>query len=161
MSLLQVTTLVNKIDEYVRYNTVDVEARNNSVSAIIGCALATQMPIPSTKVKNVRLHYNDQIYVSLVETLDIINEAHPISIDVALQIAYSTWMDRYRIVHPSVVNMRDITSRLNELATTPKSEKDIAMFDDLLLQVNGDDSDRLNVIVAELLNQLSNEDSEE
>lgn len=161
MSLLQVTTLVNKIDEYVRYNTVDVEARHNTVSTIIGCALGTQMPIPSTKVKNVRIHYNDQIYVALVKTLDVINEAHSIAIDVALQTAYLTWMDRYRIVHPGVVNIKDITSRLSALSDVGKSEKDIAMLDDLVLQVNANDVDSLNVIVSELLNQLSDKDSEE
>lgn len=160
MSMLEVTKLVNKIDVYLRENTADVSLRYEAVSSLIGCVIGTQLTIPATPVKNVRIHYHEQVYMIVTEYLDTINEAHPVDIDVALEVAYLTWLDRYRIVHPSNMTMSEVILRLDSTPREHKTTKESESSSTIAGYFRQNKSATLDSIVHELLAQLRKNDEE-
>lgn len=160
MSLLEVTKLVNKLDVYLRENTTDAVVRHEAISSLIGCVIGTQLTIPSSPVKNVRIHYHDQLYMIVTGYVDSINEAHPISVDVVLEMAYLTWLDRYKIVHPSNLKVSDIIHRLSYTPSEHKTQKEFESMNMVSSYFRENHSSALDVIVHELLTQLRTNDEE-
>lgn len=160
MSIIEVTKLVNHIDSYIRENTATTSVRHEAISTLLGCVIGTQLSIPSVAVKNVRIHYHDQIYMAAVDIVNTINEAHPIDVDLALEATYLTWYDRYKIVHPSNITVQEVISRIGVMSYSGRTTHD----QDIISQVNNhfmsENSSELNAVVSELLTQLRINDGE-
>lgn len=160
MSLIQVTKLVNQIDLYVRANTGDLHNRHQTISALLGTVIGIKLAIPAEAVKNVKIHYHERVYMSVVDTLNQINEAHPIDLDVAMQSAYYTWLDRYKIVHPAYLNVGDVMSRLAYVQSNTKTQAELTLTNKVTTLFSQEDGAALSVIINELVTELNNRDED-
>lgn len=154
MSILEVTKLVNTISEYVRNAECDASERHTSVSAIVGGVIGTQVQMPSSAVKNSRLHYQEQVYPVVAGQLNQINEAHPIDLEVALECAYLIWLDRYKLVHATRVDVVDMVYRLNCVNTFHDSKLDNGRKEGLSRVLEANEIPLMNNVFLELLKQL-------
>lgn len=160
MSILQVTKLVNKIDLYIRANTGDLHNRHQTISALLGTVIGIKLAIPAEASKNVKIHYHERVYMGVVDALNQINEAHPIDLDIALQSAYYTWLDRYKIVHPSYLNVGDVMTRLAYVQSTTKTQSELVMTEKVNTLFSQEDGEALSVIINELATELNNRDED-
>lgn len=156
MSILEVTKLVNKISEFTRNASGDVSERHISVSSIIGGVIGTQLTIPSSAVKNARLYYQEQVYPVTAGYLNQINEAHPVDIDTALECAYLIWLDRYKLVHATRVDVTDMIYRLNCVTSFSNTDLDKTRIEGLSRVLSDNDVPLMNGVFLELIKQLQN-----
>lgn len=160
MSIIEITKLVDSIDAYVRDNTAETSDRHEAISSLIGCVIGTQISIPSSPVKNMRIHYHDQLYMQAAEIINTINEAHPVDVELALEATYLTWYDRYKIVHSSNVTVSEIISRISVMTYNGKTTHDQDVFSKINSYFNSQHSEGLSRIVSELVSQLRINDGE-
>lgn len=154
MSILEVTKLVNHISEFTRNASGDASERHISVSSIIGAVIGTQLPITSSPVKNSRLHYQEYIYPVAGNYINQINEAYNIDIDLALECAYLIWIDRYKLVHATRVDVTDLIYRLNCVSSLNQTTLDSNRIDGLSRVLSENDTAQMNSVFLELLKQL-------
>lgn len=154
MIKFELAKIVNKINDFVSNASGDIASRNVSVSSVIGGVIGTQLPIPSSPVKNSRLHYQDQLYPVVADYVGQINESYPLDTDVALECAYLIWIDRYALVHSTRVDVTDLIYRLNCVTTFHRTTLDLDRISGLSRVLDENDSARMNSVFIELINQL-------
>lgn len=154
MSSLKITKLIAQINEFTDKASGDIQQRNTSVASVVGGVIGTQLTIPSTAVKNTRLYYQDQIYPVVADYINQINESYPIDIDVALECAYLIWVDRYKMVHVTRVDVTDMIFRLNCSSVFIGSSLDLARVEGLSRVLDNNDTKLMNGVFLELMNQI-------
>lgn len=154
MSILEITKLVNKINEFTANASGDVVDRNVSVASIVGGVIGTQLPLPSSPVKNRRLHYQDQVYPIVANYISEINEAYPIDIEIALECAYLIWVDRYTLVHATRIDVTDMIYRLNCVSSFQSTTLDLKRVDGLSRVLDSNDATLMNSVFFELIKQI-------
>lgn len=154
MSMLNITRIVSKINEFTSKASGDITERNTSVASVIGGVIGTQLQIPSAAVKNSRLHYQDTIYPVAAGYISEINEAYPIDIDVALECAYLIWLDRYKLVHTTRIDVADMIYRLNCVSTLNSTTLDLNRVNGLSRVLDENDTKLMNSVFFELVKEI-------
>lgn len=154
MSILEVAKLVTKISNFVSNASGDISERHVSVSSIVGGVIGTQLPMPTSAVKNSRLHYQEHVYPVTAEYVNQINEAHPVEVDVALECAYLIWLDRYKLVHAARIDVTDMVYRLNCVTSFNHTKLDSSRIEGLSRVLSVNDTTLMNGVFIELLKQL-------
>lgn len=153
MSILDVTKLVNKIEKFVRDSDADPRETHLSLSAVVGSVIGTQLAVPSSPVKNKRLHYQEHIYPTTSNYVNQINEAHAVDVDLALECAWMIWHDRYSVVHTTSINISDLIYRLN-CTTTNRTFVDTNLMDSAVRVLSATEIPLMQSVFSELFNQL-------
>lgn len=154
MSILEITKLVNKINDFTTNASGDIVDRNVSVASIVGGVIGTQLPLPSSPVKNRRLHYQDQVYPIVANYISEINEAYSIDIEIALECAYLIWVDRYTLVHATRIDVTDMIYRLNCVSSFQSTTLDLKRVDGLSRVLDSNDAKLMNSVFFELIKQI-------
>ena len=154
MSNLEITKLVNTIDQMVR-NTEGADTNKHmTISGFIGGVIGSQLPLPSSPVKNSRIHYQDQVYPLAADYIGQINEAHYIDVELALETSYLIWLDRYKLVHSTRVDAVAMMYRLHVVATTCETRLDAQRIDSITRVLGEQEVTQMNTIMLDLMKQL-------
>jgi len=151
----EIAKIVDSINKFVANASGDLADRNLSVSSVIGGVIGTQLTIPSSPVKNMRLYYQEQLYPITADYIGQINETFPIDVDVALECAYLLWVDRYKLVHSTRVDVTDLIYRLNCVTTLHKTNLDLSRISGLSRVLDENDAQLMNKVFMELITQLN------
>ena len=160
MSTLEITKLVNMIDQLVRDTGTDGANKHLTLSGFIGGVIGSQLPLPSSPVKNSRIYYQDAVYPVSSNYISQINEAHIVDVDLALESAYLIWMDRYNLVHNTRVDAVAMMFRLHACVTMSESRLDAQRIHALTQVLSEGDVPTMNSIFLELLKQLQGDSGE-
>lgn len=161
MSNINVTKIVSQIDKFIREGAVDVTNRNEVVSSLIGYTIGTQLPLPSSKVKNVRLHYHGNLYLMAASTINAINESYVIDVDLSLRCAYKIWITRYTMVYPSRLDVKGLLARCRDFEVDSRT---VTVNDNVEWMTGGlieDESGKLEGLLLAVINAVEshNEDA--
>lgn len=154
MSTLEITKLVNRIDQYVRETGEEGSNKHLTVSGFIGGVIGSQLPLPSSPVTNSRIHYQDYVYPVAADYISQINEAHLLDIELSLESAYLIWLDRYKLVHSTRVDCVAMMFRLHTVVTTNETRLDAQRVHALTQVLDSADHSIMNSILLELITQL-------
>ena len=154
MSMLNITRIVSKINEFTSKASGDITERNVSVASIVGGVIGTQLPIPSSPVKNTRLHYQTSVYPTAAGYITEINEAYPLDVDVSLECAYLIWLDRYKLVHATRIDVADMIYRLNCVTTFNNTTLDLNRVSGLSRVLDANDTKLMNSVFFELVSEI-------
>lgn len=154
MSNLNITKLINQISRYVKNSTGDITDRHSAVSSIVGAVIGTHLTVPVAKVVNPRMHYQSESYPTASNWLNQINESYDLDLDLALECAYLTWLDRYKVVHAPIINAAFILKRLCQTEPSVNSSFDNKRLHAISNFVSENESGELNAILLELITQL-------
>ena len=160
MSTLEITKLVNIIDQFVRQGGVEGANKHMTVSGFIGGVIGSQLQMPSEPVKNRRIYYQDVVYPVASNYLNQINEAHLIDLEIALESAYLIWIDRYALVHTTRVDSAALMFRLLSVSSTTETRLDAQRLEALAQGLSAEEKPVMDSIFLELLKQLQDNSGE-
>lgn len=160
MSTLEITKLVNTIDQFVRESGGEGVNKHMTVSGFIGGIIGSQLQVPSESVKNTRIYYQDIVYPVVSNYLNQINEAHIIDLEIAFESAYLIWLDRYKLVHMARVDASAMLFRLLTLSSLTHTRLDEQRLSALSEVLTATEKPIMDSIFLELLKQLQGNSGE-
>lgn len=97
--MLNIKPLATVIQNQLDWGKVQFSDRSRVTSLMVADALATQLPLPTSRLDNPDSWYRNTLRGNIGKALNCINEEHVIEMDVVEELVFKLWIARYRLVH--------------------------------------------------------------
>jgi hypothetical protein len=97
--MLDIKPIATVIQNQLDWGKVQFADRSKVTSLMVADALATQLPLPTSRLDAPESWYRNTLRANIGTALNTINEEHVIEMDVVEELVFKLWIARYRLVH--------------------------------------------------------------
>lgn len=99
--MLEIKPIATCIQQSLDWGNVAFADRTKVTSLMVADALATQLPLPTSRLDSPEGWYRNTLRANIGKALNCINEEHVIDMDIVEDLIFKLWIARYRLVHES------------------------------------------------------------
>lgn len=97
--MFNIKPIASVIQQQLDWGKVQFSDRSKVISLMVADALATQLPLPTSRLDNPESWYRNTLRTNIGKSLNLINEEHVIEMDTVEELVFKLWIARYRLVH--------------------------------------------------------------
>lgn len=97
--MLDIKPIATVIQQQLDWGKVQFADRSKVTSLMVADALATQLPLPTSRLDAPESWYRNTLRANIGTALNTVNEEHVIEMDVVEELIFKLWLARYRLVH--------------------------------------------------------------